>query len=271
MTLTDRSRLEDQRYFVASKRRSYSPLRKAFSILEVLAREGRPMSAPDIGAELGLTRQTVHRFMQQLEEVGLVRRDIERERYDVGPALAELGLMALTNSHYARLRRVVMERLVAKAHETSNLGVLDGYEVVYVDRVECDWPLRLQIVVGGRVPAYCSAIGKLLLANLSERRLDTYLGLSPLERLTPNTICDPDAFRHEMAMIRERGYSINNQEDIDGLLGVAAPVRDASGAVIAGLSLHGPTVRLPEDRAKALVPDLMEAADAMGEMMKRSA
>jgi len=229
------------------------------------------MSVPDIGAELGLTRQTVHRFIHQLEQVGLVRRDIERERYDVGPALAEMGFMALTNSQYARLRRVMMERLVANVRETSNLGVLDGYEVVYVDRVECDWPLRLQIVVGGRVPAYCTAIGKLLLAHLSERRMDTYLGLSPLERLTPNTICDPDAFRREMALIRERGYSINNQEDIEGLLGVAVPVRDVEGAVIAGLSLHGPTVRLPEHRAEALIPDLMEAAEAIGEMMKESA
>lgn len=229
------------------------------------------MSAPDIGAELGLTRQTVHRFIQQLEEVRLVRRDIERERYDVGPALTELGWLALTNSQYARQRRVVMERLVARVSETSNLGVFDGYEVVYVDRVECDWPLRMQIVVGGRMPAYCTAIGKLLLAHLSERRLDTYLAQSPLHRLTPNTICDPDAFREEMAMIRERGYSINNQEDIEGLLGVAAPVRDGEGAVIAGLSLHGPTVRLSQDRARSLVPDLIEAARAIGEMMNESA
>jgi IclR family transcriptional regulator, acetate operon repressor len=229
------------------------------------------MSAPDIGAELGLTRQTVHRFIQQLEEVRLVRRDMERERYDVGPALVELGLKALMNSHDAQLRRVVMDRLVAKVRETSNLGVLDGYEVVYIDRVECDWPLRLQITVGGRMPAYCTAIGKLLLAHAPAGRTDAYLALSPLERLTPNTICDPDAFRGQLAEIRERGYALNNQEDIEGLLGIAAPVHDASGTVIAGLSLHGPTVRMPEHRAKALVPELMEAAAEIGKLMRGSA
>lgn len=253
---------------MSEERRNSFPLRRALSIVEVLAREGRPLSAPDIGAQLDLTRQTVHRYLHQLESVGLVRRDIERERYDVGPALAELGLLAVTNSQNARLRRAVMERLVAKVRETSNLGVFDGYEVVYIDRVECDWPLRLQIVVGGRVPAYCTAIGKLSLALLPEQRLEAYLALSPLERLTPHTITDPDAFRREMAVIRERGYSINNQEDIEGLLGVAVPVRDRDGAVLAGLSLHGPTVRLPEQRAHAVAPDLLAAATAIGELIR---
>lgn len=164
-----------------------------------------------------------------------------------------------------------MERLVAQVRETCNLGVLNGHEVVYIDRVECDWPLRMQINVGSRVPAHCTAIGKLLLAHLPERHLDAYLSQSPLERHTPNTICDPDAFRREMAAIRERGYSINNQEDTVGLLAVGVPVRGAEGAVVAGVAAHGPTVRLPEERAHALAPDLMEAAAAISELMEQDA
>lgn len=250
-----------------SKAKNHSPLSKALSIVEVLAGEGHPMSAPDIGSLVGLARQTVHRYLQQLESVGLVRRSIERERFEVGPALANLGLKALINAQNARLRCAVMARLVEKLRETSNLGVLDGYEVVYIERVECDWPLRLQIAVGDRMPAYCSAIGKLLLAHLPEQRLEAYLSTSPLQRLTPNTIIDPDAFRREMAVIRERGYSINNQEDMDGLLALAVPVQDRDGVVLAALSLHGPTVRLPEERAHAVAPDLMAAAEEVGALM----
>jgi len=225
------------------------------------------MSAPDIGAELGLTRQTIHRFLQQLEEVGLVRRSLGRERFEIGPALAELGLKALTNGGNARLRHAVMERLVAQVRETCNLGVLDSYEVVYIDRVECDWSLRMQIKVGSRVPAHCSAIGKLLLAYLPERQLEKHLKVAPLERRTPNTFCDPDAFQQEMASIRERGYAINNQEDMLGLLAVGVPVWSAGGEVVAGLAAHGPTARLPEERAHALVPELKSAASAISELL----
>ncbi len=253
---------------MAENQRSYAPLRKAFSILETLANEGRSMSAPDIGAALGLTRQTVHRFLQQLEDEGMVRRDVERERYELGPAAVELGLKALTSAQDATLRRALMEQLVARVRETSNLGVFDGYKVIYIDRVECDWPLRAQLSVGSRVPAYCTAIGKLLLAHAPERLLEKYLSVVPLKRRSPNTITDLAAFRQEIAAIREQGYAINDQEDTEGLLALAVPIRDSFGEVLAGLSVHGPTVRLPQQRAHALVPEVSATAEAIGRLMR---
>jgi len=225
------------------------------------------MGAPDLGAELGMNRQTVHRFLTQLEEIGMVRRDIGRERYEVGSALADLGMAAITASRAASLRRAVLEHLVGKVRETANLGVLDGAKVVYIERVECDWPLRLQIRVGSRMPAYCTGIGKLLLAHLPKKRLEQYLDTVTLERLTPNTFTDRDLFVRELEAIRERGYAINNQEETVGLLAVAVPVRDASGKIMAGLAVQGPEVRLPMDRAHSLVPELTEAAEAIERLM----
>lgn len=251
----------------AHGRTNHPPLRKAFSILQVLAREGRPIGAPDLGAELGMNRQTVHRFLGQLEEIGMVRRDVERERYEVGPALADLGMAAITASQFASLRRAVLEQLVENVHETANLGVLDGAEVVYIERVECDWPLRLQLGVGSRLPAYCTAIGKLLLANLPENRLEKFLDTVRLQQFTPNTLIERHALLQELEAIRERGYSINNQEDTIGLLAVAVPVRDPSGRIVAGVAVHGPEVRLSMDRLHALVPELTEAAEAIGKLM----
>ncbi|MFP4537155.1 MAG: IclR family transcriptional regulator [Dichotomicrobium sp.] len=245
-------------------------MKKAFAILEVLAQGGRPVSAPDLAAQLGMTRQTIHRLIHQLEEMGMVRRDIERERFEIGPAFAELGLHALSTGHQSKLRRAVMEELVAKSGETCNLTVLDGHEIVYIDRVECNWPLRRQIEIGGRMPAYCTAGGKLLLALAPAKTLDQYLSTVTLKRLTPNTWTDPEAFRAHLETIRAQDYSINNQENLIGLLAVAVPVRDPSGRVLAALALHGPEARLRESRAQALVPEIRKAAGAIGELLVES-
>jgi len=250
-----------------TERANQSPLKKAFLLLQVLAENGRPMSAPDLGVQLGMTRQTIHRLLQQLEAIGMVRRSIERERFEVGPALAELGLNSLITNQTAKFRRAVMEQLVEKIGETCNLAILDGHEIVYVDRVECNWPLRRIIEVGSRMPAYCTASGKLLLAHLPARTLEQYLSSVTLERFTDTTWTDPDRFRQHLAQIRHQGYSINDGEDLEGLLGVSVPVCDPSGRLLAGLAIHGPVVRLPEDRARAIVPDITAAADAIGDLL----
>jgi len=229
------------------------------------------MSAPDIGAQVDLTRQTVHRLLHQLEAIGMVRRDLERERFEAGPALADLGLRALIANHTVKLRRTIMERLVETVEETCNLAVLDGCQILYIDRVECNWPLRLVIEVGDRMPAHCTASGKLLLANLPEETLEQYLRVVELTKFTDNTWTDPVLFRKHLAQIRRQGYSINHSEDIDGLLGVSVPVRDPSGRILAGIAMHGPEVRLPESRALEIIPDMNDAANAIGDLLLESA
>jgi DNA-binding IclR family transcriptional regulator len=249
---------------VSSERPSYSPLGKAFSILDVLAREAKPVSAPDLCAELGLNRQTVHRLLKQLESLGFVQRHPDRERFMIGSAFTKLALRAISAPSAGSLRRAVMEELVAVVRETCNVGVLDGHEVVYIDRVECDWPLRAQLQPGSRLPAYCTAIGKLLLAQLPPGKLRQYLQAVALKPLTPNTITDPDRFIEAMKAIRNDGYSINNQEDSVGLLAIAVPIFNEKGAIAAGLAVHGPEVRLPKERALSLLPQLRETAQILG-------
>ncbi|NJM34948.1 MAG: IclR family transcriptional regulator [Rhodomicrobium sp.] len=243
-----------------SQRLQYSPLGKAFAILDVLAREAKPVGAPDLCAELELNRQTVHRLLKQLESLGYVRRYLDRERYVLGTDFTQLALNAIVAKSAGSLRQPVMERLVDVVRETCNLGVLDGHQVLYIDRVECDWPLRVQLKPGSRLPAYCTAIGKLLLGHLPPEKLRQYLRVVPLRRLTPNTITDPDQFTEAMREIRKNGYAINNQEDSVGLLAISVPVFDPRGAVAAGLAIHGPEIRLPRERAISLLPQLTETA-----------
>lgn len=248
----------------------HTSLQKAFAILKMLAETGHPMNAPDIGAALGMNRQTVHRLLNQLEPIGIVRRDVARERFEIGPALVQLGLRAQSGSQAAKLRRAVMEKVVAEIDENCNLAVLDGHEIVYIDQIECHWPLRRHIEIGSRMPAYCTGIGKVLLAHLPEKELEQYLSVVELEPWTEYTWTDPDQFREHLAEIREQGYAINNQENLVGHLSVAVPVPDPLGRVVAGLAVHGPNARLTVEQAIAVVPHLQEAAQAISELMMES-
>ncbi|RIA55820.1 IclR family transcriptional regulator [Dichotomicrobium thermohalophilum] len=252
------------------RREPHSTLQRAFAVIKLLADSGHPMNAPDIGTQLDMNRQTVHRLLNQLEALGIVRRDVARERFEIGPALVELGLRAQTGNHATKLRRAVMEELVAKIGEDCNLAILDGYEIVYIDHVQSDWPLRRQIQIGARMPAYCTAIGKVLLAHLPERALDQYLSVVTLERRTENTCTDPDMLRDNLIQVREQGYAIADQENLVGLLSVAVPVWDPLGRVVAGLSMHGPNARLTQARAHAIVPELKEAAETISNLIVES-
>lgn len=218
-------------------------------------------------AELDLTRQTVHRLLKQLEALRFVQRDLDRERFVLGADFTRLALTAVTGNSAGSLGRAVMDRLVSSVRETCNVGVLDAHEVVYIDRVECDWPLRVQLAPGSRLPAYCTAIGKLLLAQLPPDRLQQYFRAVELKPLTPNTITDRRQFRDAMQAIRSDGYAINDQEDSLGLLAIAVPIQNDKAEVVAGLAIHGPEVRLFRKRAISLLPQLRETADVLASVL----
>ncbi|PIW30448.1 MAG: IclR family transcriptional regulator [Rhodospirillales bacterium CG15_BIG_FIL_POST_REV_8_21_14_020_66_15] len=237
-----------------------SALGKALAVLEVLLDEPAALSLGDIAARTDLPRQTVHRMVKQLEENALLRREPGGDSYSVGPRMVDLGVQALTASARGAPVRRVLENLVARLGETCNLGVLARDEVVYVERVECDWPLRIQYHVGSRVPLHATGIGKLLLAHLPARERRRLLRVLPLTRLTERTITDPAGLEEELTAIRRRGYAANDQENTPGLIGLAVPIRKPSGRVIAGLAVHAPEARLPMKRALEHLPALNDAA-----------
>src|SRR5262245_61880103 len=141
-------------------------LGKALAVLQAVTEHPQGVGLPDLAAKLGLPRQTVHRVLSQLRDWGLLLRDPVRERFSVGPRLIQLSLTALgSNNPWAPVRAALQE-LVDEVGETCNVGVLEGLDYVYVDRVECQWPLRFHLEVGYRQPAHCIAAGKVLLAYL---------------------------------------------------------------------------------------------------------
>ena len=247
----------------ASKKERGSALEKALAVLEAVTDQPQAVGLPDLTVRLGLPRQTVHRVLMNLVDTGLLVRDPSRDRFSVGPRLSGLALNVLHSRNQAAPIRLVLQDLVDEIRETCNIGVLDAGEFVYLERIECDWSLRVFFQAGSRVPAYCTSGGKALLAYLPAELRDRILKGVTLKKHTETTIADPAALEAELDRVRETGYSTNNQEFTLGILGVGVPILDASGRPMAALACHAPAVRISLDRLEEHVPKLKAAADRL--------
>jgi DNA-binding IclR family transcriptional regulator len=245
-----------------------SALAKSMAVLDLVAAEGRPLGLVEVTERLGLSKPTVHRIMRQLEDEGLLRRELLRDRYGVGPRLSALSVNALASAVQGGAAHAILADLVADIGETCNIGLLDRREVVYVDRVECDWPLRLQLAPNSRVPAHCTSNGKLLLAFLDGRTRGKLIERMALTRFTENTITDPKRLEEECQAIRRDDFAINDQEFHLGLIGLAVPICDGEGRTIAGLAMHSPLPRLDIAGLRNHLPALREAAARMESALK---
>ena len=236
---------------------------RSLAIILEIARSTPPVRLTDISKATGIPKGTVHRLMRGLEHSDFVVRDSRRNGYGLGPRATSLGLALI--SHVARPtdRREILARLVDKIGETCNLTTLAGHEVIYIERVETRWPLRLHLEPGSRVPVHCTASGKLLLAFATPRRRDAILAATDLIANTERTIVTRTELDRELDRIRRRGASIDNEEFISGLVAVAVPVRVKGGRVIAAVACHAPIGRFDLKAAIRTTPLLTEAAREM--------
>ena len=233
---------------------------KALSVLEALVRAPGAVTLTELMQATGLPKPSLHRTLSLFEDAGFVQREPAGRAYAVGPRLASLGLAILRNDRAASLRRGILRQLVADVGETCNLAMLRRGEVIYLDRVEADWPLRLHLPVGSTVPAHCCASGKLLLALLPAAERDALVASLPLPRYTEHTITDRALLAKELDRIVATGYSVDDEEYVLGVACVAVPVALADGEAIAAVAVHAATARLPLARAIEFMPRLREAA-----------
>jgi IclR family transcriptional regulator, acetate operon repressor len=240
------------------------PLLRTFALLERIVAAEAPMSLGDVTAGAGLPKPTVHRMLASLEEAGLVTREPEGRRIGAGPRLTRLALDTLRNGVARGPRRVILQQLVAEIAETCNLTMLEGGEVVYLDRVESAWPLRMTLQPGSRVPLHCTASGKLLLALLPAARRKRIVDSLPLPRYTEHTIVDRRRLVEALARVRREMLATDNEEYLTGLVCVAVPVVAAEGRVVASVAVHAPVARMPLAAALRHVPALRRAAAALG-------
>jgi DNA-binding IclR family transcriptional regulator len=236
-------------------------IRRTARLLETIGELGEA-GISDLARRLGWTKSTVHRLAATLEELGYLEQDETTGRYRLGLKLFELGSLVLRQRELRREAAPVMELLMQQTQETVHMAVLDERtgEIVYVHKVEPLQAIRLYTEIGAHHPAYCAATGKVLLAFLPEDRLERLLERLSFQAYTPRTITDPLALRTHLADIRARGYAIDDAEYKPDVRGVAAPVRDHRGQVIAAVNAGGPASRLTLERAHALAPLVQAAA-----------
>jgi DNA-binding IclR family transcriptional regulator len=236
---------------------------KAFAVLETLVRAGAPATLAELMFATGLPKPSLHRTLALFEDAGLVVREPTGRAYAVGPRLSRFALDVLSNDRVAAQRRVILRKLVADVGETCNLSMLRKGEVVYLDRIEADWPLRLHLPVGTTLPPHCCASGKLLLAFKSAQERAEIVASLPLPRFTDRTITNRQLLASELDRIAANGYAVDNEEYVVGVACVAVPVKLAGGDVVAAVAVHAATARLPLARAIEFVPTLAKAAAAI--------
>jgi DNA-binding IclR family transcriptional regulator len=225
------------------------------------------MSLAELAQGLNLPKATVHRLCGQLLDSGHLARDIDERSFNVGPMLRRLAMDALNNGVVRGLRHDVLAALVREVGETCNFTTLDGARVLYLDRVEAQWPLRLTLDVGSHVPLHCTASGKLFLAMMPAAQRKALIDQLDFPRMTAHTLTDAAALRAECAQIAAQGHAGDREEFIAGLVAVAVPVRDAQGVTRAALAVHGPTARMPPEAAAAALPALHAAARRMAMLL----
>ncbi|MGH1480362.1 MAG: IclR family transcriptional regulator [Geminicoccales bacterium] len=240
---------------------------KALVLLEELTDHGKPCTPTELNRKLSFAKPSIHRLCRALEGEGFLIRDINGRRLTPGPRALRLATAILSSTDLRAARQAVLTRLSEEIGETCNLSLPDIDGMLYWDRVETRWPLRIHLQIGSRVPLYCTASGKMYLSSLQKTFLDSYLSSRQLERQASNTITDVANLERHLDQIRQDGYSIDNEEFIDGMVALAVPIKDASGRFCATLSFHAPSQRVDIDLAKSYVDRFRKAALEISQLM----
>jgi DNA-binding IclR family transcriptional regulator len=233
------------------------------AILETLSAEGPALSLGEISEKLGLHKSTAHRVIMVLERHNFIERNSVNGRYRLGLKLFELGTRAVSQLDLRERARPFLERLVLETSETVHLCILDDSEVVYLDKVEPTRSVRMATSVGRRNPAHCTAVGKAIMAYLSDAQVEVIVRKQGLRAMTSNTITSFIELKKELSAIRERGYAIDNEEIEEGVRCVGCVVRNFSGEPLAAISVSAPAFRLTKEKVTSLAPPVVAAANAL--------
>jgi IclR family pca regulon transcriptional regulator len=221
-----------------------------------------PRALSDVARATSISRAAARRFLLTLEQLGYVRQT--SGRFALTPRVLELGYAYLSSLTLPEVAQPHLQRLVEQVQESSSVSVLDGDDVVYVARVPTRRIMSVTISVGTRFPAYATSMGRVLLAGLPDDEVDAKLARADLRKLTARTITSVDDLRDEIERVRRQGYAIVDEELEAGLRSIAAPVRDAAGAVSAAVNLSAQASRTTvADMKRRLLPRLRETAAAI--------
>lgn len=242
-------------------------LDRAFAILDTFGEEGPLVGVAEVSKRLKLHKSTVFRLLKVLEQNKYVERAQGDGKYRLGTKVIRLGMCALAGVDMAQASQAYLERLVSLAGETAHLGVLRHSQIISIAVAHGSKNLRLGVNVGGSSPPHCTALGKAILAFLPTEECHSVLNQLNFPAHTPHTITTKSVLMKELKAVRERGYSIDNEEFEPGLKCIGAPVRNYSGNVVGAISVAGPAFRLTKAKVTRLSAKVMQTANELSEKL----
>ncbi len=228
---------------IGSERHIQSVFR-ALKIMECVAENHNLISLTEISHKMGLSKSTVHGLIATMEKYGYLHQDTVTGKYSLGLKTFELGQAYASSLDLREIALPDLRKLSALYQETAHLALLSGDEVVYIDKVDGSRSIGIRSRIGGRNPAYCTGVGKVLLSGLSDNKIAEMYAGKQFQKFTPNTVSDLPALLQQVQKIRVAGYAFDMEEIEPDLQCVAAPIKDSQGKIIAAISLSGPANRL---------------------------
>lgn len=240
-------------------------IERAIHILDCFDDQNPTWGLTELAQEVGLHKATAHRIMTTLLNYNYLEKTKDGQKYKLGIRLASLGCSVVHRWDLRNVALPYMENLVEKFNETCDLSVFDGREIFYLEVMQSNHALTIAAKPGMRLPAHCTASGKVFLAHLPENKLQNFFKL-PLRKLTENTITQPQILRENLFEIKEKGYAVDSEEMEIGIRAISTPIFDQAGEVIAAISIPGPTSRIENEN----IPELASALKKTSENISRN-
>lgn len=245
-------------------------LEKVINILDLFDEKGKTLSLSEICESSALNKSTVFRILNILTDAGYLERDPVASKYRLGFKLYHLGSLVEGFTEIKNLAHPFLIELTEKSDETVHLVVLDHGKALYLDKLEGKRAIRVVSKVGWRLPAHCSGVGKVLLADLPDETVTKIIQDKGMKRFTNNTITDIGHLNRELAKIRKQGYAIDNEEIEMGLRCIAAPLKNSKNETLAAISISGPKERFNSAKMKRLIPLVTDVSERISEAFHRS-
>lgn len=246
-------------------------IERVSSILDILGGNPQGISVRDLSAKVRLPKGTTHRLLSSLVYFGYVRQEPETRNYLLGFRLVELGNRLLDQLDLRKEAEPYLRNLAERTQETVHMAFLYRNEIVYIDKVESAQnpsSLRMASRVGLRNPAHSSALGKVLLAELVEEKLERFIKEKGLLKRTENTITDPDILKKHLKIVRQQGYAVDDEENEKGIRCVGAPIYNEAGKVVAAISISGPAFQVTRKRIQTkLKREVVETASEISQKL----
>ena len=239
---------------------------KACRLLDLLTEAKRPMSLSELTAAAGWAKSTVYGLLSSMRSCGLIEQDAESGQYTLGVRLFEYGSAVQSTRNIISLAKEPMDRLVKATNESASLSMLDRGEALVLAHAEADSGFHIVSETGAHLPAFCTAQGKILLSTLPDASVRRIFE-TQAQMFTPHTANSADALLSELMTVREKGFAIENGEFKIGIRGVAAPIRDHSGAIRYALGLIGMFRRIDSDEFRAATAEVQKTAAALSEAL----